>query len=240
MPRFFTEQIGGGRASLSGEDARHVFCALRMKPGDALTLCDGRGADYACRIAAASADRVELEVLSCAPCAAEPPAPVSLYLALPKGDKLDFGVQKAVELGAARIVPVLTSRCVSRPDARAMASRLERLRHIAREAAGQAGRGIVPEVAPLLPFSAAVREMAENGTGLFFYENGGMRVGEALLPRPRRVSLIVGPEGGFSPEEAGEARDAGLRVCTLGPRILRCETAPLAALAIVQYILEES
>ena len=163
---------------------------------------------------------------------------MTLYQALPKGDKLELIVQKAVELGVSAIVPVLTGRCVSRPDPKGMEKKRERLQRIAREAAGQSGRGIVPEVRPLLPWEKALAELAQSPCPVLFYEEARDPFGPLLEPRPGEIALMVGSEGGFSPEEAEEARGRGVRLCTMGPRILRCETAPLYALSAIGFYYE--
>ena len=238
MPRFFVPDLSGDVLTLSGEDGRHAAKSLRCRVGEELELCDGRGAECLCAVAAVEGDTLTLRVVERRPSRGELPCRVSLYQALPKGDKLELIVQKAVELGAAEIVLVLTQRCVSRPDSRAMEKKRERLQKIALEAAKQSGRGVVPQVAPLLDFPAALAEMARAACPLFFYEGGGEPLGKALSARPGSIALMVGPEGGFDPAEAQAARDAGLRVCTLGPRILRCETAPLYALSAIGYVYE--
>lgn len=238
MPRFFVPDLSGDVLTLSGEDGRHAAKSLRCRVGEELELCDGRGAECLCAVAAVEGDTLTLRVVERRPSRGELPCRVSLYQALPKGDKLELIVQKAVELGAAEIVPVLTQRCVSRPDSRAMEKKRERLQKIALEAAKQSGRGVVPQVAPLLDFPAALAEMARSACPLFFYEGGGEPLGKALSAQPGSIALMVGPEGGFDPAEAQAARDAGLRVCTLGPRILRCETAPLYALSAIGYVYE--
>ena len=238
MPRFFVEDLTGERACITGEDARHIGRVLRCRTGEELTLCDGRGTDARCRILSIGPDAVELQVEEKRPSAAEPPVFVTLYQALPKGDKLELIVQKAVELGAAAVVPVLTRYCVSRPDEKAMEKKRERLQKIAREAAKQSGRGRVPEIRPLVGFPQALAEMARDVRGIFFYEKARNPLGPALEGFPDSLSLMVGAEGGFSEEEAQAAREAGLYPCTMGPRILRCETAPLYALSAVLYQYE--
>ena len=238
MPRFFVPDLSGDVLTLSGEDGRHAAKSLRCRVGEELELCDGRGAECLCAVAAVEGDTLTLRVVERRPSRGELPCRVSLYQALPKGDKLELIVQKAVELGVAEIVLVLTQRCVSRPDSRAVEKKRERLQKIALEAAKQSGRGVVPQVAPLLDFPAALAEMARAACPLFFYEGGGEPLGKALSARPGSIALMVGPEGGFDPAEAQAARDAGLRVCTLGPRILRCETAPLYALSAIGYVYE--
>ncbi len=238
MPRFFVPDVSGEILTLGGEDGRHAARSLRCQVGEELELCDGRGTDCRCAITGVEGDVLTLRVMERRPSRGELPCRVTLYQALPKGDKLELIVQKAVELGAAEIVPVLTQRCVSRPDSRAMEKKRERLQKIALEAAKQSGRGMVPQVGPLLDFSQALEKMKQAACTLFFYEGGGEPLGRALASRPASVALMVGPEGGFSPEEAMAAREGGLRVCTMGPRILRCETAPLYALSAIGYVYE--
>lgn len=236
MPRFFTDQINETSAEITGEDARHIAFALRMKTGEALTVCDGAGQDYQCEIETIAPERVTLAVRSVAPSAGEPRVAITLYQALPKGDKLEMIIQKAVELGVSRIVPVLTHRCVSRPDERSMAKKLERYNKISLEAAKQCGRGRIPDVAPLLNFKAALAQMRTDTLAILFYENADAPLREVLTARlADRVSIFVGSEGGFEPSEATLAAESGLVALSLGTRILRCETAPLAALAAILY-----
>lgn len=238
MPRFFVPDLTGEAVLLTGEDGRHIAKSLRCREGDVVQLCDGRGTDAAGTITAIAGDTVTVSLSERRPSRSELPCLVTLYQALPKGDKLDLIVQKTVELGVAAVVPVLTSRCVSRPDGKSMEKKLERLRKIAREAAGQSGRGVLPEIRPLLPYPAALAEMAESPCPILFYEQAARPLGELLAGRPKEISFLVGAEGGFSPEEAAAAEGAGLALCTMGPRILRCETAPLYALSAIGYHYE--
>ena len=240
MPRFFVESLEEDTLVLSGEDGRHIAKSLRQQPGEELELCDGRGTDALAVIRGISGEQVTAEIRERRPSRGELPCRVTLYQALPKGDKLVFIVQKAVELGAAAIVPVLTSRCISRPDRQGMEKKRERLGKIAWEAAGQCGRGLLPEVRPLLSFREAVAEMAKSPCPILFYERADTPLGAVLAPRPPEIALLVGAEGGFSPEEAQEAAAAGLSLCTMGPRIPRCETAPLYALSAIGYAYENS
>ena len=208
---------------------------LRLRQGEALTLCDGEGTDYDCTVEQIEKDAVLCRVRDRHPAVTEPRQRLTLFMALPKGDKMEFIVQKAVELGVSRIVPYLSKNCVSRPDK--TEKKVERWRKIAAEAAKQCGRGRLPEVAAVVPVAQAIAQAAESETALFFYENErrtGLR--DALAGGVRdTVSLMVGPEGGFDPAEAKAAVDAGLQSVSLGTRILRCETAPIAALAAVLY-----
>ena len=236
MPRFFTGEVDGRSAVITGEDARHIALSLRMKPGEPLTVCDSAGHDYQCVVEAVDPGRVDLRVEAVAPSAGEPGVEITLSQALPKGDKLEMIVQKAVELGVGRIVPVLTRRCVSRPDEKSMKKKLERLNRIALEAAKQCGRGRVPPVEPLVGFEEAVARMKESPLGIFFYENADESLKSALSRRlGGEVSIMVGSEGGFAPSEAAFAAGNGLLTLSLGSRILRCETAPLAAITAILY-----
>lgn len=240
MPRFFSETIGRSPV-IEGSDAAHIAGALRMRPGERLTVCDLKGTDYLCEILTADRSRVELAVLETTPTKSEPGLAVTLYQCIPKGDKLDGVVQKAVELGVSRIVPVLSSRCVSRPDEKAMGKKVDRWQKIAREAAGQSGRGILPAVGPAVTFKACATELADYDLSLFFYEEGGDPLREAvartaLPPSGGTAAVLIGPEGGFAPEEAALADGAGARTVTLGPRILRTETAPIAALTALMLL----
>ncbi len=234
MPRFFVNSplSVGDTAVIDGADARHISGALRMSVGEALTLCDGAGTDYACTLAAIERDRVLAAVTASEPTASEPTLAVTLYMGMPKGDKLELIIQKAVELGVTAVVPVITARSIVRVSGKDAEKKRVRLQRIAAEAAGQSGRGIIPRVEAPIPWKAALARLAQENT-LLCYEGGGAPIGTLVTPSDTAVSLVVGPEGGFDPAEVEAVIAAGGRIATLGPRILRCETAPLAALAVL-------
>lgn len=237
MPRFFIDPPSQETLVLSGEDGRHIVRSLRMRPGDRLTLCDGEGTDYECRILSLTGDDVMVGITAQFPSQGEPGCFVTLYQGLPKADKMDWIVQKAVETGACRVVPVLTARCVSRPDEKAAQKKRSRWAKIAEEAAKQCGRGRIPPVAALTDFQAALSSACSDGPVLFFYEGGGEALSRLpLTPPPQNLSLFIGPEGGFAEQEASLAREAGAVFATLGPRILRTETAPVAALTAIMLL----
>lgn len=236
MTRFFVEpqQLREERITLTGENARHAR-VLRLKEGETLLLCDGAGQECLCRVE----DGAELtfSVLRRYRSETEAAVRVSVYMALPKADKLEHVIQKATELGAYEIVAFPSARCVSRPDEKSLAKKLERWQKIAQSAAEQSGRGRIPEVLTLPSFAAAVERAAGADLGLLLYENEhGRTLRESLDSTDyATVSLLTGPEGGLEEAEVAQAQQAGLQICTLGRRILRCETAPLCALSAVMF-----
>ena len=235
MPRFFVEGRPQGEVLLGGEDGRHIVRSLRMRPGEALTLCDGQGTDYACTIVSAQGESALVRVEEAFPNRTEPRAQVTVCQCLAKGDKLETVTQKAVELGVNSITPVMTRRCVSRPDAKSMKKKLERYNRIALEAAKQSGRGIIPQVNPLLELDQALRQMQQSGCPILFYENATAPARQLLQSATGKIAILIGAEGGFDEDEVERAKVAGCSILSLGKRILRCETAPLAALSIIMY-----
>lgn len=236
MPRFFTNEIDENNITLTGSDAVHVGRSLRMKPGEPLTVCCG-GIDYNCEISEITSDTVYLSLKEKVVCAAEPNIEVTLFQAVPKMDKLEYIIQKSVELGVSRIVPMLTRRCVSRPDERDFAKKLARLNKIAAEAAKQSGRGIIPQVTPIVSYKKALEMMKELDQNVLLYEEeGGVSFGEVNLTGAKTVGLVIGSEGGFDREEAEACTAVGAAQVWLGKRILRCETAPITALSILMFL----
>ncbi len=243
MPRFFVpdEAIADNKVTISGGDAFHVARSLRMAVGDVITVCDMQMNEYVCRLTKIRDDACECEVLERGTGRVEPPAEITLYAAYPKGDKLELVVQKAVELGAASIVPFESARCIKRPRADKEQKQTERLNRIVEEAAKQCGRARLPRVSSPLSFAAAIERAARAELPLFCYEGkDALSLKRALeeKPKAKTISVVVGSEGGFAPEENEMARGAGLVSVNLGPRILRCETAPLYALSAISYFFE--
>ena len=234
MPRFFIDGTADGRAYIAGADALHIAKALRMRPGEALTLCDGKGTVFDGVLETVTDRQVTVRISASRPSQAEPTLAVTLYQGLPKGDKMDWIIQKAVELGVTAVVPVATRRSVARLEGKAD-KKQERWQRIAAEAAGQCGRGMLPSVERPLSWSQALSRLSGE-PALVFYEGGGRPLRELVTPSTRRLSVFVGPEGGFDPEEIDAIRRQGGGVATLGPRILRCETAPLAALTLLMHL----
>ncbi len=235
-PRFFTENIGK-TAVLTPEDSKHISQVLRMKEGDYAIVCDGDCNDYLCRVINPDKNAAELEILDFQKNEAEADIYVRLFQCCPKSDKMEFIVQKAAELGASEVIPVLSKRCVSRPDPKSAAKKQERYQKIADEASKQCGRGRILKVQPMITFEQAVKAFEKNNTGILFYECGGQSINEIMNGKNKGVvDIFIGSEGGFEACEAELAQSCGISLATLGKRILRCETAPVAAISVLMNI----
>ena len=234
MVRFFVdpEELSREEITLTGENAQHAK-VLRLKSGEEVLLCDGAGSEALCRVG----DNDVLFVIDRRESVTEPAVRASVYMAFPKGDKLEHVIQKATELGAYEIVAFPSARCVSKPDEKSLKKKLERWQKIASSAAEQSGRGRIPRVRVLGSYGEALKQAGEAELSILFYENEkATTLKMALEEKPyKTVSLLSGPEGGLEEREVEQAKNAGLHICTLGSRILRCETAPLCALSAVMY-----
>ena len=212
-----------------------------MAEGDEITVCDMHGFEHTCRLTRIRDEECECQILSSKKGETEPPVRITLYMAYPKGDKLETVVQKAVELGASEIVPFESSRCIKRPKADKADKTTARLQRIAEEAAKQCGRSVLPVVSGAVDFKTAIASAATADLPLFCYEGDGTKPIRQILdehPTAATVSVMVGCEGGFSLDEASAAIAAGLIPTGLGKRILRCETAPSYALSCLSYHFE--
>ena len=238
MTRFFVapEEVKPDFMVLTGENAQHAK-VLRMKNGESVLVCDGQGREFVCTVSDVSFDRISLVVMKEQTSETEASVQVSVYMAFPKADKLEHVIQKATELGAYEIVAFPSARCVSRPDEKSLKKKLERWQKIAASAAEQSGRGAIPQVRVLPSYKIALEQASKADKALLFYENERATTLHMALQSGayKTVSLLTGPEGGLEEKEVEQAMDAGLQVCTLGKRILRCETAPLCALSAVMY-----
>ena len=238
MVRFFVEpaDMQPDFLVLTGENAQHAK-VLRLKNGEEVLVCDGQGNECSCVISDVAPGQISLVVKDRQVSETEAAVQVSVYMAFSKGDKLEHVIQKATELGAYEIVAFPSARCVSKPDDKSLKKKLERWQKIAASAAEQSGRGRIPQVITLPTYKAALERAALADKALLFYENEhAVTLKMALEQGPyRTVSLLTGPEGGLEVSEVEQARAAGMEVCTLGRRILRCETAPLCALSAVMY-----
>ncbi len=247
MPRFFIPNSAVGirpdgikTIMICGEDAFHITKSLRMKAGEKIDVCDMGRREYTCTITE-TGETVFAEVISEKNSDTEPPYTAVLYQALVKGDKFDTVVQKAVECGVTKIIPVITDRCVVRLDKKGAAKKAERWQRIALEAAKQCGRSIIPEIGELMTFKEALDDASKADIPLFCYEaERGCTLSDALSNAPENpsVSIVIGSEGGFSVSEAELAVQKGLNCVGLGKRILRTETASSFVLACLCYEFE--
>lgn len=237
MARFFVtpEEMQSDFFVLTGENADHAK-VLRLKNGEQVTVCDGCGKECSCTVSDVSPGQISLVVNSRQRTAAEAAVKVSVYIAFAKGDKLEHVIQKATELGAYEVVAFPSARCVSKPDEKSLRKKLERWQKIAASAAEQSGRGRIPQVTVLNSYQDALKCAVQSDIAILFYENERAKTLRMALEREyTSVSLLTGPEGGLEPFEVEQAISLGVQVCTLGKRILRCETAPLCALSAVMY-----
>jgi len=241
LPRFFVdkEQITDSLVYITGDDVKHISKVLRLRENEEITVCDMCKNDYLCRIKEISTDRVVASVTSKEVNHAESDIQITLYQGLPKSDKMDYIVQKCVELGVSKIVPVITKRAVSRPsDSEKKVSRWQK---IAAEAAKQCGRGIIPEIGTIVELKDVISDIAGNTDFLNIMPYEEEKVGKLrdvlVLSGKTKINIFIGPEGGFDISEVYLCRDNGVCTVTLGPRILRTETAPLAVCAAVMYEL---
>ncbi len=252
MPRFFVsaEQISENVVTLTGEDAHHIARSLRMVVGDPITVCDQYSVEYECELLSFEQDkRVKARIVSSKSAQSELPYSVYLFQALPKGEKFDSIIQKAVECGVYEVVPFQSSRCIAKVKADSEAEKTRRRCRIAQEAAKQSGRGRLPLVRPTISFQEMLGQAGECDICLFCYEGEGTQTlakileSECVVQRlagndPRKIAVVVGSEGGFSPEEAAQAEAAGMFMTGLGKRILRTETVAPFVLGCLVYRFE--
>lgn len=238
MARFFlsADEMRSEQFQLTGDNAAHAK-VLRLKAGEQVIACDGEGHECVCSVEIVGANQYVLCVNERRDSATEAPINVSVYMAFPKADKLEHVIQKATELGAYEIVAFPSARCVSKPDEKSLKKKLERWQKIAASAAEQSGRGRIPNVIVLGSFREALERAAKADLPIMFYENEHATTLRMALKSTgyKSVSLMSGPEGGLETSEVEQAQLAGLQICTLGSRILRCETAPLCGLSAVMY-----
>ncbi len=243
MRRFFTEpeNISGNVANIY-EDSRHIEKVLRMKCGDEILVFDGTGFEYTARLTAIEKNLCKAEILKKEFSLSEPKTKITLFQGLPKSGKMELIVQKAVELGVMRVVPVMMERCVTKiANAAAGAEKAKRWNKVSVEAAKQCGRGLVPEVLEPVTFEKAIEMLEEIQLPLMPYEvlghEGKCDLKNVLSRNPdaTEFGILVGPEGGFSDEEAAFAMEHGIRAVGLGRRILRTETVASALIPVIMY-----
>ncbi len=238
MPRFFISpsDINGDIVSIEGKNAEHMN-VLRMKIGEGFIASCSDGIDIYCKLTDLQKKSAFGEIMDKLPCLSEASIDATIFAGMPKGDKADNIVQKCTETGARRIVFYQSERSVSRPDEKSAEKKRIRWQRIAEEAAMQSGRGIIPEVIVLGSFLDMLHEAEKSDLSLLMYETGErVSLRDAIEgKRFESVSIITGPEGGFDESEVEKAKEKGFSICAMGPRILRCETAPVCALTAIMY-----
>lgn len=245
MYRFFVEQsqIGEETITITGEDVNHIKNVLRMKVGETILVSDGEDREYICKISDFSNDEVQAKIQDINGETRELPTEVTLFQALPKGDKMETIIQKMVELGACEIAPVSTKRCIVKLDAKKAESKVRRWNAIAESAAKQSKRGIIPKVLMPVSFAQALDRAKDMDMVLIPYEEAeNMSVTREVFSEIKpgmQIGIFIGPEGGFAKSEVEEAKKIGARAITLGRRILRTETAGMATMSVLMYLMEE-
>jgi 16S rRNA (uracil1498-N3)-methyltransferase len=239
MPRFFVDKINIhlDNIVITGDDVKHIGKVLRLVYGDLITVCDGEGTDYTVRIERYNKDSIFTSIINSNKNKTEPPIEVTLFQGIPKSDKMDFIIQKSVELGIRKIVPVITERTIIRFDNnKGFDKRATRWQRISLEAAKQCNRGIMPQVEFPLNFEEALEFCADSDLSLIPYEKEKLNCLKSIISfNPKKAAVFIGPEGGFSEAEIAEAVNFNIKPVSLGPRILRTETAGIALLSILMY-----
>ena len=245
MHWFYVEngQIGEHTITIMGNDVNHIKNVLRMQKGEKLIICDGQGTDYYCSIADFSKDEVITEILEMNDTQTELNTKIYLFQGLPKKDKMELIIQKAVELGVHEVIPVSMKRCVAKiEDKKKELKKLERWQTIATSAAKQSGRGMIPKVQGVMSFRDALEKAKELEFTIVPYEQAeGMAESKKLIEKAckkKSIGIFIGPEGGFDDAEIQKAREAGFSTISLGKRILRTETAGLTILSILMFQIE--
>ncbi|MCQ2771008.1 MAG: 16S rRNA (uracil(1498)-N(3))-methyltransferase [Clostridia bacterium] len=250
MPKFFVDpsQIFDDQIAIIGDDAKHLALSLRMRKGDQIQISDGHKTDYDCIITSIDPLMVKCDILTSGPCESEPILKIRVFQCLPKGDKMEYIIQKAVELGAAEIIPVNSSRCIAKPPIRSkngVDKKLERWNRIAYEAAEQSRRGIIPKVLDYIDYDDAIRMCSNDFMRFICYEDEShMNLRDYISSKQNAsttnlvVSFFIGPEGGFSTDEIERAKIANIPAVSLGKRILRTETASSFVLSVISYLTE--
>lgn len=244
MHRFFVDNLSGASDNIiiTGNDVNHIKNVLRLKIGEKIMVSDGSGTDYQCSISDIDSDMVTADIEDVFKNAAELPVKITLFQGMPKSDKLELIIQKAVELGVYEIVPVITKRTVVKIDDKKASKKLERYNGIAESAGKQSGRGIIPTVKPFMSFKQALEYAKTFDMNLIPYEEAkGMEYSREVIKDihgKKSLGIFIGPEGGFAKEEVDMAIEAGAKCITLGNRILRTETAGLAVLSIIMFEID--
>ena len=240
MQRFFfdDEIITDGKFTVTGEKHNHIVKVLRMSVGEKAVFCDGQKTDFECELLSCDKNSAEFSVLSEYPNTTEPDVEITVFQCLPKGEKMDEMVKRCVQFGVFSVVPVLSRRCVARPDKKGLVKKVERLNKIARSSAMQSMRGIIPEILDAVDYSAALKMMKSFDCAYICYEDEhGLVINKNALTG-KKIAILVGPEGGIDESEVMLAKDTGIPCISLGKRILRTEDAAAFAIPIILSLTE--
>ncbi len=236
MQRFFMEVKNQNCIILDKEDSNHVVKSLRMRVGENLCVCDAKQNDYLCAIEKINNGEVFLKILEKKKNKTEPTINLHLFQAVPKLNKLEFIIQKSIELGATKITPVLTRNCVATIAKKNIDKKMLRLEKIVRQAACQSQRGVLPKVLPVLNFKQTIEEIKKKDLKILFYEYAKESLNNIELQEKKEVGILIGSEGGFTEQEVLYAKEQGVLIKSLGKRILRCETAPICSISLIMYL----
>ncbi len=237
MQRFFKDEIiEKNSIILTGDDKNHIVKSLRMQVGELVVVCDGKLNDYVCEIVNIKKDQVLLKVLKKGKNKAEPTVKLHLYQAIPKLNKLEYIIQKSVELGVSSITPIISRRCVAILTKEKIQKKLIRFQKIAKQAAQQSGRGIIPAINFALKYEELFKNVEKSDLNIMFYEYGETNLNSIKTKGVKNINIIVGSEGGFEKAEVEFAKNYDFIIASLGNRILRCETASLSASVLLMYL----
>ncbi len=243
MYQFFVteEQIGREFITITGGDVNHIKNVLRMRPGESIGVCNQKWLDYFCKISEVGEDFVQADILETGAATTELPGKIYLFQGIPKGDRMEHVIEKAVELGVYEIIPVRMRYCVVKLDDKKQQAKLKKWQALAMAAAKQSKRSLVPNIHPVMSYKEAIAYAFQSEACLIPYENeNGMEGTKAALKKIRgkeSVSILIGPEGGFAPEEIEAVKSRG-EVISLGKRILRTDTAAITAMSMVMMEME--
>ena len=236
--RYFLDRIEGDIAFVCHEEAKHLTKVMRIKPGDILILSDKNGFDYTASALEIDEKQTSFKIISKSENTAEPKVALTVYMALPKSDKLEFITQKMCELGASHLVPFVSEFCIAQKSKKED-NKKQRLQKISDEACKQAGRSKPMEVLDTLSYKQLLQKFSSHDLVLFFFEHANEKISSLDFSSCNNVAIIIGSEGGFSEKEAQLATESGAKILSLGPRILRCETAAITAACLTMQYLGE-
>ncbi len=235
MQRFFfdDEIISDNQFTVTGEKHNHIVRVLRIAIGEKVVFCDGNYFDYECELVACDSKSADFKIINKYKNITEPEVKITIFQCLPKGEKMDDMIKRCVQFGAYEIVPVISKRCVSRPDKKSASKKIERYNKIARSSAMQSMRGYIPKVSDMIDFKTAIKKLADFKTGFVCYENEQDKLVNKMEISKDNIAFLIGPEGGLDESEIEFATQNGIECVSLGKRILRTEDAAVFLIPII-------